>query len=543
MSPPSARRRAGRRIRLPSTPRLKNPGGATDHLDVPPDVDHSVPEAHLAHVSSNGDGEHIAQERAFALTPRVASVLRSEGLLVFVVAVATSLPLVWDLYHGVTQDTWLAVLAGHEVATRGLPAHDLWTVVSLGHRWVDQQWFGQLVFSGLFGLGGLRLVMLGCAVAEAAALAAAVAFARRSGASARITAWTALLAFPSVPAVPRTQTLVLPLFVLLVILISRDSRAPSRRVLLTLPLLVLWANLHGSVILAAAMLSLYGLVAWRRHHPPVAALLIAAPWACVLASPYATVLPRYYRETLLSGDLGRFVVEWQPMRLMPITVPFFLLVALALYLSGRARGVLTRAEWLLLCVTGLAALVAVRNAAWFALAAACLLPPLLDRVVQHRPPVERMNRLLGIAGIVVLAGTIATVAVRPDAGLRPFPSRAAATAAHAAGRGGRVFATLTYADWLLWREPQLRGRIAFDARLELLDRSQLEELSDVSTGRVRLGLVRAYRVFVVDAGDSPAVAALRACGLERAYADRGVVVLTRARSNGLARRCGNATFG
>jgi hypothetical protein len=36
-----------------------------------------------------------------------------------------------------------------------------------------------------------------------------------------------------------------------------------------------------------------------------------------------------------------------------------------------------------------------------------------------------------------------------------------------------VFATSPYADWLLWSQPQLTGRVAFDARFELLSTSQL----------------------------------------------------------------------
>jgi hypothetical protein len=39
-----------------------------------------------------------------------------------------------------------------------------------------------------------------------------------------------------------------------------------------------------------------------------------------------------------------------------------------------------------------------------------------------------------------------------------------------------VFADLTLADWLLWRHPELAGRIEYDARLELLTRKQLLQL-------------------------------------------------------------------
>ena len=48
----------------------------------------------------------------------------------------------------------------------------------------------------------------------------------------------------------------------------------------------------------------------------------------------------------------------------------------------------------------------------------------------------------------------------------------------AADRSGTrlVFADDRYADWLLWTEPELRGRIAYDVRFELFRPRQLDLL-------------------------------------------------------------------
>ena len=348
----------------------------------------------------------------------IGAFLGREGLLVLVVAVASCVPLFREVAVGVTQDTWLALVGGRDILDHGLPMHNTWTVQAAGHHWVDQQWLGQAVFAELFRLGGLRLVLLACGVANLLALAAAVAAARRAGASARVTAFVAVIAFASVSANPRVQTLVFPLFVWLVILISRDSRVPSRRVLLTLPLLVLWANVHGSVVLAAGLVSLYGLVlAVRRQRPATAAALLLAPWACTLASPYAAGLPGYYKLMLTTSPLQAFVVEWQPTHLRLVTVPFFALLALAVYLAGRLPRALTLAEALLLAATGVAGLLVIRNTVWFALAAACLLPPLLGRVLAEREAKDGFNRLLGLCGIVIAIAVFGAVAARSDAGL------------------------------------------------------------------------------------------------------------------------------
>ena len=62
----------------------------------------------------------------------------------------------------------------------------------------------------------------------------------------------------------------------------------------------------------------------------------------------------------------------------------------------------------------------------------------------------------------------------------------------------RLYATDGTADWLLWRIPDLRGRIAYDVRFELYDGKALDEIS--GTARSRAGwqsLVDGYRVVIV----------------------------------------------
>src|SRR5205823_1738302 len=56
-----------------------------------------------------------------------------------------------------TQDGWLALVAGREIAQHGLPSHDHLTVWSNGRAWVDEQWLGQLAFYGAHAVGGVRL--------------------------------------------------------------------------------------------------------------------------------------------------------------------------------------------------------------------------------------------------------------------------------------------------------------------------------------------------------------------------------------------------
>jgi hypothetical protein len=48
--------------------------------------------------------------------------------------------------------------------------------------------------------------------------------------------------------------------------------------------------------------------------------------------------------------------------------------------------------------------------------------------------------------------------------------------ARASGNGS-VFADDRFADWLLWTQPQLRGRVAYDVRFELFKPKQLKALA------------------------------------------------------------------
>src|SRR5437879_4946761 len=183
-----------------------------------------------------------------------------EALLFPVVALFT-LGLVGALPDELLSDTWLVILGGKEIVRHGLPAHDTLTIWEHGRAWVDQQWLGQLFFYGLYTLGGAKLVLLAHSAAVASAFVAAIVVARWRGGSVRSVCWIALptvyiLSWASGNA--RAQTLALPLFVAVVWLLIRDARSESRRIFLVFPLLLLWGNIHGSALLGALFVGLYG---------------------------------------------------------------------------------------------------------------------------------------------------------------------------------------------------------------------------------------------------------------------------------------------
>ena len=489
----------------------------------------------------------VIAEPAVAERPRPKSGLGStalrfveqNGTLVMLFSAAVYL-LVANLPSGVQSDGWMALLAGRDIVAHGLPRHDTFTIWSHGHPWVDQQWLAQVWLYGVDRLGGYRLVMLFHALLALGGFGAACAVARRRGASALSVTWIGvlgLLAYFPEAAIMRAQSFSYLFFVAVMTLLFRDSRRRSNSVFYVFPLLVVWANLHGSVAVGALLVSIYGLMtllgARRFPHDGWARgiALFVAPWGCLLASPYATSLPSYYRTILFSAHFERYITEWSPTFWSIVTAPVYILVVLGVWLFGRARGGATRFELVAFLVTSLLAFQALRNMAWVALTGILVLPALLDCV--RTPPAEprRINRILAPAALAGALLILVTTAAKSDSWfVNRYPTAAANAAATSAGEKGRIFANEAYADWLVWTHPNLAGRIAFDTRFELLNTHQLKLIQNF---RSRIGNWRkaaaGYDVLVLSkAGEKKAIAALLRSHYARKVADdNGIVVLHR----------------
>jgi hypothetical protein len=470
---------------------------------------------------------------------RIAAFLEENGALVVVLG-SLAIVMVASLRSSLLPDGWMALVSGREIAAHGLPSHETLTVWAHGRRWVDQQWLAQLLLYGLWRGGGLKLALFVHAALSVGAFGAAAVLARRLGASARSTTWISLpvlVTFYPGASVMRTQSFAYPLFVAVFWLLTTDARKPSRRVFFAvLPLLVLWANLHGSVLLGAAFVALAGLVGLARMLATRsrrglwhALALTLAPWPCVLASPYALHLPAYYENVLRGSGFSRFVTEWAPTTLTLVTIPLYLLMVGGVWLLGRTRNRLSAFEKLAFLTTAVLAFQTVRDIVWFGLVALVLLPRLLDEVIPSVPEPRRLNRLLATAICGGLLVAVVGVATNPASWFeRDFPPAAADAAAAAAGPEGLVLATSPFADWLLWTHPELAGRVAFDARFELLTPSQLERAARfLGRSGAWTATARPYRVLVLGKqDDSQLRAALRRVRLARVVRiDRNVVVL------------------
>jgi hypothetical protein len=463
------------------------------------------------------------------LPAAVRRFLEDEAFVVLVLA--SSLALVaFAVPALLIQDSWLALVDGRFIAQHGLPHADELTVMAHGARWIDQQWLAHLTLYELAALGGLRLALAAGLVFTFLPLVLGAIFARKAGASARSVALVALLPLCIAPWLLqlRTQTLVLPIFVAVYGLLAADSRRPSRRVWLVVPLLVLWANLHGSVVLGAALVCCHGLLLARRHRARGLLVLATAPLT-LLASPYGPSVAGYYRWMLLGSPLRKYVVEWQPATLGPGTAIFFLSAVATLVALGRHGRSVSVFERLALPMLFLAGLASVRNGAWFALATGVSAPLLVDAAwgSPGRLPeaARRINRRLAAGALALTAVVVAGSFARPAGSFDgDWPAAGARAVAAAAGPHGLVLADDIHSDWLLWEEPQLAGRIGYDVRFELLSAPRLATLFAFRREGLHRGLAAPYRVLTFSSGRT---AATWRSGRRAVFDHGGFVVLTR----------------
>jgi hypothetical protein len=441
-------------------------------------------------------------------------------------------------------DTWLTLLAGREVVEHGLPKIDELTVLGSGREWTDQQWGAQVVAYGAHALGGHALLAVLTGALVLTALALAVVGARRLGAGPRA---IVLVFFPVILAAPwawtmRAQVFALPLYAGLVWLLASQARNPDRRVYLAFPILVVWANLHGSVALAALLTMLLGgteLVRSRGRSGLRSVALVVLPPLAVLATPYGPLeTARYYQLLLVDPPFPReLVTEWRSSDLAGDTVLFYALAAgTAATLVWRRRSLVA---WDVgaLALTFAGAVNAIRGIPWFALACLVLLPPVIGRALEGRTPrtPRRADGVISYAALTVAAVAVAAALVRDDGWyVSKWPEDAVTAVRRASGDPSiRVFTDTRDANWLAWRIPSLRGRISHDIRFEIYDR---ETFLDIVRFRGEQGddwksVTDGFELLVLQTGTEQASHVpdfLEEPGAERLYADERVTVVRRA---------------
>jgi hypothetical protein len=137
--------------------------------------------------------------------------------------------------------------------------------------------------------------------------------------------------------------------------------------------------------------------------------------------------------------------------------------------------------------------------------------------------------IVGVATLVLIVAAVASARRAPTGRYYPAAGLAAVRRAVTVEPSVRVFADERYADWLLWRLPALRGRVAYDARFELLSGAEIAAIVIFKNeiGPHWSALASGYRLLVLQRS-SPATAQLSHVPGARVLYDRhGMVVILR----------------
>lgn len=309
-------------------------------------------------------------------------------------------------------DTWWHLAYGREMVTRGGFAQTDWfSHTAWGQPFPNHQWLGELVLYAMAAIGGLPLATAFCAALIVGAWSLVWRMTRGPLAERLLVMAAAVMASTLIWSV-RPQVFSVALLPLTAFLLARDR-------LLLVPLLVLvWANLHGGVLLGLILIAggVVSAAVWNRTRLAPRALCLAGSVAVTAITPLGL---RYWPEILASlrrSQVNR-IHEWQQTPWPPEQLFFWGLAAALCWLVWRGWRRLSEPDALFV-VWALALLPAavrtLRNVAPFAMIAAPALTRLPARPEGSPPAVARP-----IARGVIAIGAICVVLIVAAAWSRP----------------------------------------------------------------------------------------------------------------------------
>lgn len=444
-------------------------------------------------------------------------------------------------------DSFYDLYVGRYILAHGIPHQNVATVAARGQPWIDQQWLAHVAYYASWRIGGYPAVAAVSVVAEAAGFALlALLMLRRGVAPSQMFAWTSAAIVVCLASYQvEAQSFAYPLFVLTLWLLADDARAARPRgwTWLLIPVLAIWANLHGSALLGAGLTACYsGYRAVRaltdRDYRSLGAyaLLAAGAVTAVICTPYGTAVLAYYRDVVGDPVVAQFVSRWAPPSprdpvtfvLAVLALAIFAVVIAAWRRGARPDPMLAAASVALL----LLACTAARNADWFAIVGVLLAAESLAR--SSGSQALAVSAWFARAVAVVFAGAavagLATLAAAPARQFESLVPHGAADAGAAIAMrhpAWRILGDAYTGTALLWLAPGTFGRVGFDVRFEQYSQSQLAAYFDYLfvRGPDWFRVTRGYQILTISRNDGMLVRAVsRLAGWQQAHSDSAGVV-------------------
>jgi hypothetical protein len=320
---------------------------------------------------------------------------------------------------------WQITVGQWIIDHRAVPTSDVYSFTMHGKRWISTQWLAQVIFAksyALFGWSG-PVVLASSAISATFALLAKF-LSRRLSDSTTLVFIAAALALTVPHLLARPHVLALPVMVAWAgrLISAADKReAPS---FWLLPLIALWANLHGGFVFGVMLIAPTALDCVVSADPSARKTLLLRWLAFGVAALTASCCTPYGWDALLASrkilELGSalpLILEWKPADFGspgPFEVCLLLGFGLMLY-----RGV-TLPPMRIVLLLGLLhmALSQGRAAEILALVAPILLAaPLAKQIggAESSPSQAIRAPLLAGLAVTLVAGTIAYAGVHPFA--------------------------------------------------------------------------------------------------------------------------------
>ena len=448
-------------------------------------------------------------------------------------------------------DVWWHLKTGQYIAEHmSVPHTDPFSYTRAGRPWIAHEWLTELLLyqiQRVAGWGGLIVIFAGVLCAAFFLLYL------RCGSAPYVAGLATLLAAWATAPVwgVRPQVISLLLTSLWLLILER-SENNSKLLWWTLPLILLWVNLHAGFALGLGVVALFLAAEWMerafgwsspesKRHLKTAALILICDLLLVPLNPSGVRMFWYPIETLRSAAMQNYIAEWASPNFHRAEYWPFLIVVLGTFaaLSWSNHKVRPR-DLLLLVVSLYAGLCSIRMIPLFVLIAIPLIAkrlgdwPLRNSNTRHRQGGARTV----LNGVIVLAMTtftgihIAQVIQRQQqAESRDFPVRAVAfLASH--GIHGRIFNHYDWGGYLIWKlYPSVP--VFIDGRADLYEKQLLDQFADTYQFRDdwRQTLQRwSVGTILVPMDSALATGLRRDPGWTVAYEDTQAVVLTHAAS-------------
>jgi fluoride ion exporter CrcB/FEX len=378
-------------------------------------------------------------------------------------------------------DLWGHIRFGQEILSRRhLVLQDPYSYSAFGHLWRDHEWLSEVIMALLyknFGIVGLKLWKITFSGATLALLSLCVA---ETGAPARLQ--LALLAVAAVAMTPliqiRPQLFTFVLFAAMLALLARHNYRGSAPLWVAIPLMALWANLHGGFMIGIVTLWVYagitGLEDIVDGRPRDRAIRLSLMAVCgtlaTLATPYGTNTWIAVIHALRNPFTRSIIEDWKP----PIAIirsgghvnyvyAYFCLHALSLMTALAVSCSLTRSREdlplvAIAAIMSVGAFVAVRNLPLAAISCAAPVArhtALLQASKRPRSSVQTVGSfssrtrwliaLFAVALVVVRTGLFSNL-LRAD---QPYPS-GAVEFMRRYGLHGNLLCYFNWGEYLIW---------------------------------------------------------------------------------------------